>query len=730
MKYQIIPNISIDNTKLLGLLENTSYYRKPFNRIRTEDNYWIYEYQYTTTYEILLSKEDVQFYIGFDDKLKDNYITELNISYPHATFKEINFAFIGKETRELELAEHHFLSLKTDLRGQYPLSNILETQNILKDGEVICIRLEIQPLSPTWYKEADECVNNFKLYNKVATKNKIDAKVIGNKVVNLAFDAIYTGIDFISYMVSDEEIKHEYPSDSRYANLIRHGLSNDTLEKTKYHAYITRIIISMNSKRSEVLYRNILRSFNSMGGDNQFILVKNSNNKNILSTKELAQIMQMPTKEYQRLYRINNIDTKEIDIPKELQKGKVRIGFVNYRGKQITATWSMDKNIMSLAKVFVGGQNTGKTTAIKRTVKDCYHAGYSNIVIDYIEDCEVAREVSKVIPTKDKVIIELGKRDTIPSLAFNEVSRLITEDMDIWERVRLANLLSEQVEYLINAISGEGTGELSAPMLRYLHSASMITFIKPDAKINDVFTILRRWDRRNEAIRYAKYSNCFDEDDDIFFDLEELHRRDKDGKIVGTREDLIIGITNRITLLNKNPYLKAMLQANIDKKQDFTKFIEEGKSVFIMIPQNLFPNPMMRDILTTFFISRIWLTIQMRKDNKNSRLCNVVMDEVHQVPTTAKFLSNHVTEFRRHRLGLILSCHYLKQFRGLLEALKSSGASYILMAGTEKENFEALKEEFDPFIVDDLLSLKPFTSLNYVNYGNQYAKFITSLPET
>ncbi|MEY8416346.1 hypothetical protein AAK964_08590 [Tissierella praeacuta] len=732
MKYQIIPNLSIDNTKLIGLLENTNYYRKPFDRLKyyKKEDYLEFEYQYTNTYEMLMNKDNVKFFIGIDDRVKENFETKLNICWKHATFKEANFVFIGKETKELELVEHHFLSLKTDMRGQFPLSNLLETQNILKDDEEICIRLELQPQSPTWYKEADECINKFKLNNQVTTKNKVDVKAIGSKVVNLAFDAIYTGRDFINYMVSDEEIKHEYPSDSRYANLIRHGLSHDTLQKTKYNAYNTKIIISMNSNRSEVLYRNILRSFNSMAGDNSFILVNKSSYKNILSSKELTQIMQLPTKEYQNTYKINNIDTKEIDIPRELQNGKVRIGFVDYRGKRTMATWSEDKNIMSLAKVFVGGQNAGKTTAIKRTVKDCYHAGYSNIVIDYIEDCEIAREVSKSIPSKDRIVIELGKRDLIPALAYNEVSKLITEDMDNWERIRLANLLAEQVEYLINAITDSSTGELTAPMLRYLHSACMVTFIRPEAKINDVFDILRRWDKRNEAIRYAKYSNCFDTDDDIFFDLEELHRRDKDGKIVGTREDLIIGIINRITLLRKNPYIKAMLQADIDKSQDFTKFIEEGKSIFVMIPQNMFPNPMIRDVLTTYFISRIWLTVQMRKDNKNARLCNVIMDEVHQVPTTARFLSSHVTEFRRHRLGLILSCHYLKQFRGLLEALKSSGASYVFIAGTEKENFEALREELDPFIVEDGLLLKPYTSLNIVNYGNQYAKFITALPKT
>ena len=306
---------------------------------------------------------------------------------------------------------------------------------------------------------------------------------------------------------------------------------------------------------------------------------------------------------------------------------------------------------------------------------------------------------------------------------------MITEDMDSWDRINYANLIAEQVEYLINAVTDSGTSELTAPMIRYLHAASMITFIRPGATINDVFLVLRRWDKRNEAIRYAKYLNCFEKDDDIFYDLEELHERDKEGKIIGTRESLIIGILNRIVILQKNPFTKAMLGSDINKEDNITKWIEEGKSIFIHIPQTKFPNQNTRDILTTFFISRIWLAVQMRENNKDARLCNVIFDEVHQVPTTARFLSNHITEFRRHRLGLILSCHYLKQMRELLIALKSSGASYVLIAGTEKENLEALKEEILPFTVEEGMKLKPHTSINVVNYGNQYAKFIASLPK-
>jgi aryl-phospho-beta-D-glucosidase BglC (GH1 family) len=71
----------------------------------------------------------------------------------------------------------------------------------------------------------------------------------------------------------------------------------------------------------------------------------------------------------------------------------------------------------------------------------------------------------------------------------------------------------------------------------------------------------------------------------------------------------------------------------------------------------------------------------------------------------------------------------LKQFKGLLDAVKSSGASYMLLTGTEKENFNMLQEELQPFTIDDLLNMKPWHSLNYINCNNQYVKYISKLPE-
>lgn len=764
--YKIVPDYNLSNNNNIALVNVfSSIYKTPRQRFSFNKGYELPNQVY---FDIVFKKKQANFYISVKEEYEELIKNKMDTIWNNAEISKVDdidkMSFKNTEVCELILKDYNFKSLSVSRGDLYPLTNMMGILKMLNEEETVRINIAIEPTKRSnWvdiakdeYKqyESGKIVNNDG--NKKDELIKLGftgAEAIVNLYIEMRLLLLESVLGIISSDKEEDKININLKIDSleeiKKANKYS-GLSSETNYKMISEVFKVRISIlssSLDNSRAKLNMLSVANSYKDLNSDNSLVvkLLSKKEQENlfndvmenyikpskhcILSEKEVSKLIQLPQKDLQNEYKIQSIDTREIDIPEQLKDGLVRIGIAEKQGKKITTYWSKDINVMALAKVFIGPQNSGKTTAVKRTVKDCYKAGYSNIVIDFIENCQTSKEIEEVIDTKDKIILELGNKDYIPALAYNEVSNLITENMDSWDRINYANLISEQVEYLINAITDTGTGELTAPMIRYLHAASMITFIKPGATINDVFLVLRRWDKRNEAIRYAKYSGCFEKDDDIFYDLEELHERDKEGKIIGTRENLIIGILNRIVILQKNPFIKAMLGAEINKDDNLTKWIEEGKSIFIHIPQTKFPNQNTRDILTTFFISRIWLAVQLRENNKDARLCNVIFDEVHQVPTTARFLSNHITEFRRHRLGLILSCHYLKQMRELLIALKSSGASYVLIAGTEKENLETLREEILPFTIEEGMKLKPHTSINVVNYGNQYAKFITSLPK-
>lgn len=764
--YKIVPDYNLTNNNNITLVNVfSSIYKTPRQRFSFQRGYELPNQVY---FDIVFKKGQANFYLSVKEEFEDLLKNKMDTIWDKAEITKVNdiesMNFKNTEVCELILKDYNFKSLSVGRGDLYPLTNMMGILKMLSDNETVRVNIAIEPTKRSnWVDIAQDeykQYENGKIVNNDTDKRDELIKLGftgAEAIVNLYIEMRLLLLESILGIITTDEKEDKLNINLKIDSLEEikkvnkySGLTPETNYKMTSEVFKVRISIlssSLDNSRAKLNMLSIANSYKDLNNDNALVikLLTRKQQENlfndvmenyikpskhcILSDKEVSKLIQLPQKDLQNEYKIQSIDTREVDIPNQLQNGLVRIGIADKQGKKITTYWSKDKNVMALSKVFVGPQNAGKTTAVKRTVKDCYRAGYSNIVIDFIENCQTSKEIEEVISDKDKVILELGNKSYIPSLAYNEVSNMITEDMDSWDRINYANLIAEQVEYLINAVTDASTGELTAPMIRYLHAASMITFIRPGATINDMFLVLRRWDKRNEAIRYAKYSGCFEKDDDIFYDLEELHERNKEGKIIGTRESLIIGILNRIVILQKNPFIKAMLGTDINKEDNISKWIEEGKSIFIHIPQTKFPNQNTRDILTTFFISRIWLAVQLRENNKDARLCNLILDEVHQVPTTARFLSNHITEFRRHRLGLILSCHYLKQMRELLIALKSSGASYVLIAGTEKENLETLREEILPFTIEEGMKLKPHTSINVVNYGNQYAKFITSLPK-
>lgn len=98
--------------------------------------------------------------------------------------------------------------------------------------------------------------------------------------------------------------------------LFRNGLSQNTKDKSTSLYYDTSIRIATNSNRSELILKLFQRAFNTLQGDNRLITRKVKHNEiidavkdrkvidklnvDVLSTKELAQLMQLPTKYYQQ----------------------------------------------------------------------------------------------------------------------------------------------------------------------------------------------------------------------------------------------------------------------------------------------------------------------------------------------------------------------------------------------------------------------------------------------
>ena len=80
-------------------------------------------------------------------------------------------------------------------------------------------------------------------------------------------------------------------------------------------------------------------------------------------------------------------------------------------------------------------------------------------------------------------------------------------------------------------------------------------------------------------------------------------------------------------------------------------------------------------------------------------------------------------------IGFYFTAHFLKQFGVLLDSIKSASTSYMLLAGTEKENFNLLREECGEFTLEELMQMKKFTSFDIIQTSQGVRKFISELPK-
>lgn len=137
-----------------------------------------------------------------------------------------------------------------------------------------------------------------------------------------------------------------------------------------------------------------------------------------------------------------------------------------------------------------------------------------------------------------------------------------------------------------------------------------------------------------------------------------------------------------------------------------------------------------RDVYTTYWSTKIWLALQMRSkrlggDRSKMVKVNLVVDELYQVQHTEQFMGSKLSQYAKFGLKPIISAHYLNQIKHIRDELN---ASYMLISGGDKKNFEELKSELHPYREEVLLRLPRFHSLNLIKNKDGHARFITKLP--
>jgi hypothetical protein len=704
-------------------------------------------------------KNDCYFYLIVPEHFKNLFVGKCNETWKRVTVKELDEIpkFCGGLIASLQYTKEDAMSLKINKKLNEPLNNLITVKAILEEDDEINIIANFLPIMQNRWKGVYK-TSMSKLKSGIPLdKNKFTASYI----IQIGFAGVFALVDF-AFGILEMFISNKSQTPEQKTSQVVHDrinqLSQFTIKKEMATVVQTQVLIGSKSQdktREENNMKTIIESYRVIGQDNSLEEKKvqlkkpeidylspslSSTPKLLTSTGECNNFIQLPGRDLiQSMHIKTKVDILETPVSDDLVNGYIPQGLVEYKDKKQIAYFPTDFNFANLALILLAPQGAGKSNFIANYCKYAHKANESNIIIDYVKNCELSDAVPKVIDKNKLITIDLSKKEDFQAFAFNEV---YYDGKDEFKLFEMASMKAEQTLAFVDALNVNGL-KLTGNMRRILNAASNIVYIHNNASIGDVINCLERHTIRSNYVEHVK-TKLSEEGREYFEDMiEALAEIDKvetetDSKtkqvirreIIGTKRTEIDGILDRINLLKENMSCKFMFAMKTNHNVNFLDAMEQGKTILIKMPEHIFSNRAVKNVLVTFYTSKILLATKLRGvlHDKPSR-CNVFYDEIYQAPTAMGVLNESLSQLRKFGTKIIISAHHLDQLsQEFKNEVKGSGASYMMFAGCDKKVFEELKEEMIPYELEDLINLKQFHSLNLIRTQKGYQKLVCKLP--
>lgn len=736
---KLIPLKSIRNynsDKIILAIAST--YRNILQRVRKQEKKYFFKTQWKVSFFILIEKQNVEFYFMIPkeclslirEKIGDTWsgITiQLAESLP--TFGHSALRYCMGYRRE------DALSLAADKRTNTLLESLLSTVDVMEEGDKLGVLYNFIPRDQqSWRARYDKTID--KLQGNLPIE-KNSACMFALQLLAMAF---VKASEFLSDIFADfTGGGNDAKPKSVYHETVLIPATYKKRETTNVDAQIIALSESTELDRRQNNAIAVCESYNSISGDNELLYrkisapVKNEMlsiyypgaDRMRMSAAECSNFIALPGRELLERYKsIEHIDIVETEVPEELRHGVVRVGVNTYRGAAQDAYLTSDPEYKHLSLVLIGPTRSGKTTYISNIADDSVTGGQCTILFDFCGNCELSNDVSKCV---DNVLtIDCADFSDLQGLGYNEVNQ---NEPDTFLRYRNAKMQTMQLITLINSIV-EDDNNLSARMDRYLECAALVTFLS-GGSIADVFRVLQDFQYRREFIQKVPEAQKDNMAEYIQAILELDDTDKKTNEVCGTKFSLISGIVDRVNRLKQNAYMELMLKRDCSHNINLVDEMQKPQLICLRMPDAMFATESEKDIYCTYWMTKIWLALQIRKRDYPNRISvNVVVDELYQVPQCQDFIRSKLSQMAKFSAKMIISCHYLGQIKIIRNELKAANSSYIILAGSDKDNFAELKEELSPFEVEDVLALKRYHALCLLKISDGYARFVAKLPPT
>ena len=715
---KLIPSKSIRNNRTYSILDLVNKMYLNINKlIKIEDNKLIIKTQLKASYYIHITKEKINFYFIVPKLFYSKFRVKFKEIWKSVEIKEVNsIPIITGSQYQLIYKNKDFLSTSTDMRNNDLLSANLSAVELLQDGEEAGILYNFLPTSEkqcNYFKSTcQKFIREYKNTNVKYTSNAISNLII--KILSYSIDFINSTLNFLFDVKQvDKQINFN-------------KLSNNTNKKATSDICKTQIILSSKAKttnREKSIIDTISNSYSVIEDDNKFICKKIKHNIRNLNTSiyECSNFIALPGADIiQQFPQINHNRVYNKDFPKCLATGDILIG---NSIKNMPVYYSTDKEISRLGRVLIGGMGCGKTHYMQNLAKSIIAKGDGLVVLDIIRDCNLAESIKQVTP-KDRLIeIDCSNHTQLQGFCYNE---LICNSSDKYRKLAKCMEKGTQLHILLNTINSDT--KLTPRMLRYFYAACTVVFYKNiNASFKEIIEVLLYPDTRKNILERLTENEKKLLSDEIK-DLCDLNKVNKNGTIENY-DSKIDGIIDRISMLKTNLYTKLAYNTQGNNNIDFVKALDQNKVIIIKAREEDFTNRNIRDLIATFYLSKVWLSKQIKSDTRTE----IFIDEINLFPVAQIILQDILTECRKYSFIPTISLHFLDQCsKKCKNAILSSGCNFLLLAGADVKCFIELKELFNKegYTETDLLELKRYHALCLIrNEDNVYSAFVVKLPK-
>ena len=733
---QIIPAKSNrnNNTDAIAQIINKMYLKANQLIIR-ENKKLIISTQAKVSYYIHITKDKVEFYFIIPKIHITKFKTKFIEVWKNVEVKEVDRIpiDINKGTKyQLNYKYNDSLSLDVDKRSNDLLNANLSTLEILEAGESIGIFYNFIPTSEREINYFQ--VNHSDIINKYKNGNNLKkSKNIG--------DILILSIRFLIGFIDDFISSMQNSLNNKKVIGIKREPTLATIKKASKDIIKTQIIISSQStsrSREQTLLNSMSNSYKAISNDNELIPKEikkdidiyktciDNVGVNYATTEEAQNFISIAGRELIEQYNvIDHNKILELKIPKCLENGEIRIGTVKCKDTVQEAYYSTDKQISRLGRVLMGSMGAGKDYYMVNMAKDIIKAGRGLIVIDYIDKCQLSDNIKAITPKEKLLEIDCSNINQLQTFSYNELK--ISDDMDIYTKISVSMQKAQQLQILLDSINDDNS-KLTPRMLRYLYAgATVVFFNNSNASFKNVIDVLLDPVKRENIINSLSVEAkeiLIDEIDD----LKELTKKDKKGNMENV-DNKIDGIIDRISWLKTNFYTKLAFTQDSKDNIDFIEAINQNKVILIKIPEKIFNSKMIRNVLATFYLSKIWLSKQLGATESKTEL---FINEIHQSYNCQLLMEDILVECRKFNLVPTLALHYLGQCTNKLKnSILASGSSFLLISGCDVKAFTELRPHFEKYGYSeaDLVELDRYNALCLIkNEENNYSAFVSKLP--